>query len=93
MSEPGTITKTRQKVEHEVPYAVIVHDDPVNLMMYVTHVLMKIFGYQEKKAKVLMLEVHQLGRSTVWAGGKEKAEFYVQQLHAHQLKASLEKAS
>jgi len=64
----------------------------VNLMGYVTFVLMKIFGYEEKKAAILMMQVHQSSRSVVWSGEKEKAEFYVQQLQAHQLKTSLEKA-
>jgi ATP-dependent Clp protease adaptor protein ClpS len=61
-------------------------------MQYVTFVLMKIFGYDQKKAAILMMQVHQLGRSIVWSGEREKAEFYVQQLQAHQLKTSLEKA-
>ena len=69
----------------------IVHDDPVNLMGYVTWVFMKIFGYDEKKATVLMREVHEQGRSVVWSGQRERAELYVQQLHAHQLKATMEK--
>jgi ATP-dependent Clp protease adaptor protein ClpS len=54
---------------------------------------MKIFGYDEKKATQLMLQVHELGRSVVWSGERETAEFYTQQLQAHQLKTSLEKAS
>jgi ATP-dependent Clp protease adaptor protein ClpS len=61
-------------------------------MGYVTYVLMKIFGYDEKKASILMMQVHQQGKSLVWTGQREKAEFYVQQLQAHQLKTSLEKA-
>ncbi len=87
-----TLTLTRDKTALDVPWKVIVHDDPVNLMGYVTWVLMKIFGYDEKKAAVLMMQVHKLGRSIVWTGQREKAEFYVQQLQAHQLKTSLEKA-
>jgi ATP-dependent Clp protease adaptor protein ClpS len=53
---------------------------------------MKIFGYDENKAAILMMQVHKLGRSIVWSGQREKAEFYVQQLQAHQLKTTLEKA-
>ncbi len=53
---------------------------------------MKIFGYDDKKAAILMLQVHKQGRSIVWNGQREKAEFYVQQLQSHQLKSSLEKA-
>lgn len=87
-----TLTLTRENTALDVPWNVLVHDDPVNLMGYVTWVLMKIFGYDEKKASMLMMQVHKLGRSMVWTGQREKAEFYVQQLQAHQLKSSLEKA-
>ena len=87
-----TLTLTDQTTSLDTPWNVLVHDDPVNLMVYVTWSLMKIFGYDEKKATVLMMQVHQQGRSLVWSGEREKAEFYVQQLQAHQLKSSLEKS-
>ena len=93
MGDSDTATLTRTDTTLDVPWNVIVHDDPVNLMGYVTHVLMKIFGYDEKKAAILMMQVHKQGRSMVWSGQREKAEFYVQQLHSHQLKASMEKAA
>jgi ATP-dependent Clp protease adaptor protein ClpS len=92
MAESDTLTKTRTGTSLDVPWNVIVHDDPVNLMAYVTYVLMKIFGYNEKKASSLMRQVHEQGKSLVWTGQREKAEFYVQQLQAHQLKTSLEKS-
>ncbi|MDP3849194.1 MAG: ATP-dependent Clp protease adapter ClpS [Luteolibacter sp.] len=93
MADSDTDTLTRTDTALDVPWNVIVHDDPVNLMGYVTHVLMKIFAYDEKKAALLMMQVHKLGRSIVWTGQREKAEFYVQQLQTHQLKTSLEKAA
>lgn len=95
MSDSDTLTRTRTREETALdqPWNVVVHDDPVNLMGYVTYVLMKIFGYDEKKAAILMMEVHQQGRSIVWSGQREKAEFYVQQLQSHQLKSTLEKAA
>lgn len=93
MADTDTLTVTREQASTDVPWNVLVHDDPVNLMDYVTFVLMKVFGYPENKAKTLMMQVHQLGRSIVWSGGREKAELYVQQLQSHQLKASLEKAA
>jgi ATP-dependent Clp protease adaptor protein ClpS len=40
-----------------------------------------------------MMEVHQLGRSVVWSGQRERAEMHAQQLQAHQLKASIEKSA
>jgi ATP-dependent Clp protease adaptor protein ClpS len=93
MTDSDTATLTRTDTALDVPWNVIVHDDPVNLMGYVTYVLMRIFGYDEKKAAILMMQVHKQGRSIVWTGQREKAEFYVQQLQAHQLKTSLEKSA
>ena len=72
---------------------VVVHDDPVSLMDYVTRAFQRVFGYQEQYAIRLMLEVHQHGRSVVWTGQREKAEFFTQQLQLHQLKTTLEKAA
>ena len=83
-------TSTEEAVD--IPWNVIVHNDPINLMDYVTKVLMKIFSFTQKKAETHMLEVHQRGRSVVWSGAKERAEFYVQQLHAHLLLATIAKA-
>lgn len=93
MAGTDTLTRTDETTALDVPWNVVIHDDPVNLMGYVTLVIMKIFGYDEKKAAVLMMEVHRQGRSIVWSGEREKAEFYTQQLQAHQLKTTLEKAS
>lgn len=72
------------------PWNVVVHNDPVNLMSYVSLVFRKVLGFGPEKAEEHMLEVHHKGRSIVWSGGREKAEFYVQQLHAHLLLATIE---
>ncbi len=92
MAETTTLTNTDTDVSTAPPWNVVVHDDPVNLMAYVTFVLIKIFGYNEKFATTLMLQVHQQGRSVVWTGELEKAEFYAQQLQFHQLKTTLEQS-
>jgi ATP-dependent Clp protease adaptor protein ClpS len=93
MAGEKTSTATRDETALDVPWNVVVHDDPVNLMDYVARVFQRVFGYQEQYAMRLMLEVHQLGRSVVWTGQREKAEFFTQQLQLHQLKTTLEKAS
>lgn len=74
------------------PWKVIVHDDPITLMSYVTMVLKKVFGFSTKRAQELMLEVHETGRSVVWTGAREQAEMYVMKLHGHQLLATLEES-
>lgn len=87
---PDTLTRTRE--ERDLPWNVVVHNDPVNLMNYVTRVFRLVFGFPREKAERHMLEVHERGRSIVWSGSREKAEFYVQQLHAHLLLATVERS-
>jgi ATP-dependent Clp protease adaptor protein ClpS len=87
------ITETDAEADLDVPWNVIVYDDPVNLMGFVTMILRRIFGYSEEKATALMLEVHNGGKSVVWSGNREKAEFYVQQLQSYQLLAAMKKAA
>lgn len=87
-----TLTETETLTELDSPWNVLVYDDPVNLMSFVTLVLRRVFGYPREKAEALMLEVHRRGLSVVWSGEKEKAELYVQQLQAHQLLAAMKKA-
>lgn len=84
-------TDTATVTRLDRPWNVVVHDDPVTLMSYVTKVFREVFGYAETKAQQLMLEVHQKGRSVVWTGGREKAEFYVGKLQAYHLQATLER--
>jgi ATP-dependent Clp protease adaptor protein ClpS len=72
------------------PWIVLVWNDPINLMSYVTFVLQKVFGYSREKAEKLMLEVHENGRSVVSNGTKEKAELDVFRLHEHGLWATMQ---
>lgn len=71
------------------PWLVIVHNDPINLMSYVTWVLQKLFGYPREKAHKLMLQVHNEGRAIVSSGPREKAESDCFRLHAHGLWATM----
>jgi ATP-dependent Clp protease adaptor protein ClpS len=73
-------------------YLVVCWNDPVNLMQYVTHVFMKVFGWEREKARKHMLEVHEEGKSLLAREGPEKAEFYVHQLQMHNLRATMERA-
>ena len=89
--EPTIEKETRSEEELDLPWQVVVHNDPVNLMTYVTMVFQRVFGYPREKAERHMLEVHQKGRSIVWSGMCERAELYVQQLHGYLLLATIEK--
>ena len=75
--------------EHDRPWIVIVWNDPINLMSYVTLVLQKLFGYSRAKATKLMLQVHNEGKAVVASGTREKAEYDVSRLHAHGLWATM----
>lgn len=77
--------------EPDIPWVVVVWNDPINLMSYVVYVFQKLFGYSRDKATKLMLDVHQKGRAAVSHGAREKCEFDVARLHAHGLWATMQK--
>ncbi|MEA3018652.1 MAG: ATP-dependent Clp protease adaptor protein ClpS [Actinomycetota bacterium] len=77
-------------VEPDIPWIVLVWNDPINLMSYVTHVFQKLFGYSREKATSLMLDVHEKGRAVVASGTREKCELDVFRLHEHGLWATMQ---
>lgn len=81
--------KTVEKTDS--PWQIVVLDDPVNYMGYVTQVFIKVFAYPRPKAEHHMIEVHEKGKSIVWSGKREQAEVYLQQLQQALLKAFLQK--
>jgi len=83
--------KRDRKLKHEFDkeWIVIVWNDPVNLMSYVTFVFQKLFGYSKEKATNLMLDVHHKGKAVVSRGTKEKSELDVFQLHEYGLWATM----
>jgi ATP-dependent Clp protease adaptor protein ClpS len=72
------------------PWVTIVWNDPVNLMSYVTHVLIELFGYSRDKATELMLQVHHEGRAVVSNGTREQMEADVARCHGKGLWATLQ---
>ena len=80
-----------ETVDTDVPWIVIVWNDPVNLMTYVTYVFQKLFGYSRAKAEHLMMQVHTEGKAVVSNGSRAEAESDVSRLHAHGLWATLQK--
>jgi ATP-dependent Clp protease adaptor protein ClpS len=96
---PGTVTPQREATEEVVadqagdpdrPWITVVWNDPINLMSYVTHVFMSVFGYPKPKAEKLMLDVHHRGRAVVSSGTRERMELDVHTLHGYGLWATLE---
>jgi ATP-dependent Clp protease adaptor protein ClpS len=78
-------------VEQERPWIVIVWNDPINLMSYVTLVFQKLFGYSLEEATRLMLQVHHEGKAVVSSGNREKSEHDVARLHAYGLWATMQR--
>jgi ATP-dependent Clp protease adaptor protein ClpS len=76
--------------EYDRPWIVIVWNDPINLMSYVTLVFQKLFGYRRARATKLMLQVHEEGKAVVSSGTREKAELDVSRLHGHGLWATMQ---
>ncbi len=91
MGDLGTIVE--EDLSTDKPWLVIVWNDPINLMSYVTFVLQKLFGYSKEKATAMMLDVHHKGRAVVSSGTRERAELDVYRLHEHGLWATMEQSS
>jgi ATP-dependent Clp protease adaptor protein ClpS len=84
--------ETGERWKPEKPWLVIVHNDPVNLMSYVTWVFQTLFGYPRPKAEKLMMDVHTKGKAVVSSGPREKAESDCFRLHAYGLWATMSKS-
>ncbi len=76
--------------ETDAPWVVLVWNDPINLMSYVTFVLQKLFGYPKAQADRLMLQVHHEGRAVVANGPRTECELHVFRLHEHGLWATMQ---
>ncbi len=85
--------ETDELVGIDVPWDVLVWDDPVNLMSYVVFVFRQVFGFSDEVAHKLMLEVHERGRALVASEPREQAERYVQQLHGFGLHATMQRST
>ena len=95
----GTIAPQREATEQvdaqtvsdpDRPWITIVWNDPINLMTYVTHVFMTVFGYPKSKAEKLMMDVHKLGKAVVSSGTRERMELDVNTLHGYGLWATMQ---
>lgn len=89
---PAEATEIEETIDPDRPWITVVHNDPVNLMSYVTWVFQKLFGYSREKAEKLMLDVHHKGRAVVSAGVRERMEYDASRLHAYGLWATVERS-
>ncbi len=75
----------------DVPWVLIVWNDPINLMNYVVHVFRSYFGYPREEAERLMLLVHHAGHAVVASGPREEMERHAQAMHDYGLQATIAK--
>jgi ATP-dependent Clp protease adaptor protein ClpS len=85
-------TDLDESVAPDRPWLVIVWNDPINLMSFVTFVFQQLFGYSKEKATKLMMDVHVKGRAVVSSGTRDRAELDVYRLHEHGLWATMEQS-
>lgn len=92
MTAPAQLDRpdTDQDVAGDRPWVAIVWNDPVNLMSYVTYVLMELFDHPRAVAEQMMMDVHHKGRAAVSSGTREQMEHDVSRLHAKGLWATLQ---
>ncbi|HVB70539.1 MAG TPA: ATP-dependent Clp protease adapter ClpS [Acidimicrobiales bacterium] len=82
--------ETRDIVETQRPWNVVVWDDPVTPMTVVVVIFKRIFGYADSRATQLMLTVHHEGRAIVWSGQRERAESYCVKIQVAGLQCTIE---
>ena len=73
-------------------YKVLLHNDPINSMEYVTNALREVVPQlSEQDAVSIMLEAHNTGVGLVIVCDLEPAEFYSESLKSKGISSSIEK--
>ncbi|MCU1488403.1 MAG: clpS [Actinomycetia bacterium] len=90
LASPTETSSPDADVDTDLPWIVLVWNDPINTIEYVILVFQKLFGYSKAKATSLTLDVHHKGRAVVSSGPREKAELDVFRLHEHGLWATMQ---
>tara|TARA_Y100000589_G_scaffold290541_1_gene293313 strand:+ start:780 stop:1097 length:318 start_codon:yes stop_codon:yes gene_type:complete len=87
------LEKKPSELKNKSPkYKVLLHNDPVNSMEYVTNTLREVVPQlSEQDAISIMLEAHNNGVGLVIICDLEPAEFYSESLRSKGLTSSIEK--
>ena len=84
------ITESDQRLD--IPWEVVLWNDPVSLISLVVRVLRALLSYDLAKAERLTMQVHNEGKSIVWSGDKEQAAAYCVALHGYALSATIQQS-
>ncbi len=92
-SNATLLEKKPSELKNKSPkYKVLLHNDPVNSMEYVTNTLREVVPQlSEQDAISIMLEAHNNGVGLVIICDLEPAEFYSESLRSKGLTSSIEK--
>jgi len=86
---PDVLSSPEIRESTEKAWRLIVWNDPVNLMSYVSYVFRSYFGFSPEKADKLMLQVHHDGFCAVRSGAREAIESDVHAMHGFGLQATM----
>ena len=92
-SDTAVLEKKTAPLKNKSPkYKVLLHNDPVNSMEYVTISLREVVPQlSEQDAISIMLEAHNTGVGVVIVCDLEPAEFYSESLKSKGISSSIEK--
>ena len=93
LNNSAVIEKQSAELKNKSPkYKVLLHNDPVNSMEYVTISLREVVPQlSEQDAIAIMLEAHNTGIGLVIVCDLEPAEFYSESLKSKGISSSIEK--
>lgn len=94
MTTPDAVTRAREAERTEIlpPYAVILHNDDVNEMLYVVQsLLICVPELDAQQATEVMLQAHLHGQARVVTCPLERAELYRDRLEGRGLTATIER--
>ena len=89
-TDTGILIDSDTRQRHDLPWEVVLWNDPVSLISLVVRVLRKLFAYDLATAERLTMTVHTEGKATVWSGDKEQAAAYCVALHGYALSATIQ---
>ena len=72
MAQTTVEEETKTRDETETPWNVVVHNDPVNLMSYVTRIFQLVFGFAKERAEKHMM-MNAPGFAPAWEMAKSQA--------------------
>ena len=91
-SSPDTQVVTHEQTETDLypPYKVILHNDDVNDMFRVVHVICELTPLDPQEAIERMFEAHNTGQAILLVTHRERAELYVDQFASCSLTVTAE---